>query len=62
MSIIIKGMSMPKNGCFYCCFREGGNCSLLENVPYGEIIRCSRAGVRHEQCPLHEYEPKEDTE
>ena len=64
MSILIKGMEMPKN-CAYCPLSEYRNTSL------GQILDCKRIGTvgtalrdthdvlnrRHPNCPLIELPP-----
>jgi hypothetical protein len=64
MSVIVKGMEMPKN-CAYCPLSEYRNTSL------GQILDCKRIGTvgtalrdthdvlnrRHPNCPLIELPP-----
>lgn len=64
MSVIVKGMEMPKN-CAYCPLSEYRNTSL------GQILDCKRIGAvgtalrdthdvlnrRHPNCPLIELPP-----
>lgn len=60
MSILIKGMSMPKN-CNDCNFQAGGWCFARSSEPYFSDWCVSDVSDRPPWCPLVElppYEPK----
>lgn len=62
MSILIKGMEMPKS-CFYCPFREKVNpddyvCMAL-NKEFEETFSLI-VGKRHKDCPLVRVPPHSD--
>lgn len=50
MSILIKGMEIPENGCDHCFLRLGNYCRQIPTdesmIPYAE------KGARHPDCPL----------
>ena len=52
MSVLIKGMDMPKRGCDHCFLRTGNYCSrLAENE---SVIKYAVKEERHPNCPLVE--------
>lgn len=55
MSVLIKGMDMPKNGCNNCFLRLGNYCRQIPTdesmIPYAE------KGARHPDCPLVHVPP-----
>lgn len=55
MSILIKGMEMPKYGCDNCFLRTGNYCGRIEK---GEsVIEYARKNERHPNCPLIHVSP-----
>lgn len=54
MSLLIKGMDMPKRGCDHCFLRAGNYCSrLAENE---SVIKYAVKEERHPNCPIVEVE------
>jgi hypothetical protein len=52
MGVYIKGMDMPKQGCFRCFLRAGNYCSRLPET----VIEYAVKDERHPNCPLVEVQ------
>ena len=50
MSILIKGMEMPKYGCDHCFLRTGNYCGRIEKDE--SVVEYARKNERHPDCPL----------
>ena len=50
MSILIKGMEMPKYGCDNCFLRTGNYCGRIEKDE--AVVEYARKNERHPDCPL----------
>lgn len=50
MSILIKGMEMPKYGCDHCFLRTGNYCGRIEKDE--SVVEYAIKNERHPDCPL----------
>lgn len=50
MSLLIKGMEMPKYGCDHCFLRTGNYCGMIEKDE--AVVEYARKNERHPDCPL----------
>ena len=50
MSILIKGMEMPKYGCDHCFLRTGNYCGKIEKDE--AVVEYAKKSERHPDCPL----------
>lgn len=51
MSILIRGMDMPKQGCDHCFLRTGNYCSRIADE---SVVEYAIKEERHPNCPLVE--------
>ena len=50
MSILIKGMKMPENGCDHCFLRLGNYCRQIPTD--ASMVQYAEKSTRHPDCPL----------
>ena len=50
MSVLIRGMDMPKYGCDHCFLRTGNYCGRIEKDE--SVVEYARKNERHPDCPL----------
>ena len=55
MSVLIKGMEMPKYGCDHCFLRTGNYCGRIEKDE--AVVEYARKNERHPDCPLVNVPP-----
>lgn len=58
MSVLIKGMEMPKHGCDHCFLRTGNYCGRIEKDE--SMVEYAIRNERHPDCPLVSVPPHGD--